>query len=141
MSLPLFFWMGAILAEIPAFEGATTAGRFSASVPRLTWPARRHHDIVIECRARFPTRPTDSFSFSSYSPYELDGLGGGTGCVAFDRLGGRLPVRPFHRRRGGSDNVSELIPRIVDYPWLDTDYTPTYPWLVGYNSHRFVYSP
>lgn len=30
---------------------------------------------------------------------------------------------------------------VVDYQWLDTDYVPRYPWLVGYNSHRFVYSP
>jgi len=42
--------MGAILAEIPTLEGAMTAGSFSAAVPRLTWPARQHHDVVINPR-------------------------------------------------------------------------------------------
>ena len=30
---------------------------------------------------------------------------------------------------------------IVDTQWLDTDYTPRLPWLVGYDAHSFVYSP
>jgi hypothetical protein len=30
---------------------------------------------------------------------------------------------------------------IVETQWLDKDYTPRYPWLVGYDAHSFVYSP
>ena len=43
------------------------------------------------------------------------------------------------------DQVEEMLVQntrfIVDSQWLDKDYTPTYPWLAGYDEHRFVYSP
>src|SRR5258708_1704216 len=98
--------MGAILAEIPAFEGAMRAGPFGASVPRLTWASRQRHDIVITSR-QFQTRPTRSFHFFWAQPYELDDLGGGIGRMAFDRHGGSLPVRLSDHRRGSSRRRSD----------------------------------
>ena len=57
-----------------------TAGPFFASVPRLTWPARQHHDIVTATATRQIPDATDRFVFFfGLQPYELDDLGGGVG--------------------------------------------------------------
>ena len=89
-----------------------TAGAFPVSVPRLSWPAKQHHDIVIATR-QIPDATDRFVFFFGLQPYELDELGGGIDCVDFDRHRGSFPVRPFHRRRGSSRrpaNTSDLIP-------------------------------
>jgi len=55
-----------------------TAGPFFASVPRLTWPARQHHDIVTATR-QIPDATDRFVFFFGLQPYELDDLGGGVG--------------------------------------------------------------
>jgi hypothetical protein len=86
-----------------------TAGAFPVSVPRLTWPARQHHDTVILLR-QIPDAPTDSFYFF-YSL--MSWMAWVAVLVAWPliSLGVAYLFGRFIGGREAPDNASDLIPR------------------------------